>query len=148
MSSAVLPEPGATDRSRGESLLARLSVGVAFILCLLPPRLLRSTMRIVVSGGKRPTPERAERYRALVVSVSTLCAGEGCLPRSVATATLARLQGYGLTWCTGIREQPFLAHAWVEVDRTAVGEVTSLEGLRVMLRAAPRYEAAVGEIRS
>lgn len=51
MSSAVLPEPGATSRSRRESLLARLSVGIAFLLCLMPPRLLLSTMRLLVSGG-------------------------------------------------------------------------------------------------
>lgn len=147
MSSAVLPEPGATSRSRQEALLARLSVGVAFVLCLMPPRLLRSSMSLLVSSGKRPTLDSAERYRALVVSVSTLCAGEGCLPRSVATATLARLHGHGLTWCTGIREQPFLAHAWVEVHRAPVGEVTSLDDLRVMLKATPRHDVAAGEFR-
>lgn len=139
MSSAVLPEPSATNRSILEILLARISVGIAFAACLLPPQLLRSLMEAIVAGGKRPTLEQAERDRALVVSVSTLCAGEGCLPRSVATAILSRLHGHGLTWCTGIRQQPFLAHAWVEVAKSPVGEVTSLEGLRIMLRTSPRY---------
>jgi hypothetical protein len=40
----------------------------------------------------------------------------------VATALLCRLGGGWPDWCTGIRTQPFRAHAWVEVDGAAVGE--------------------------
>jgi hypothetical protein len=51
-----------------------------------------------------------------------LCAGEGCLQRSLATALLCRLRGSWPTWCTGVRTMPFGAHAWVEADGVPVDE--------------------------
>jgi hypothetical protein len=56
------------------------------------------------------------------VAVSVLCAGEGCLQRSLATALLCRLRGTWPTWCTGVRTMPFSAHAWVEADGEPVDE--------------------------
>jgi hypothetical protein len=57
-----------------------------------------------------------------VVAVSVLCAGEGCLQRSLATALLCRMRGSWPTWCTGVRTMPFGAHAWVEADGVPVDE--------------------------
>jgi len=105
---------------------------------------MRALMQVVVRAGRRPTGRQVEHHRALVVAVSTLCAGEGCLPRSIATALLARSHGYGVTWCTGVRDRPFAAHAWVEIDGCPVGEMADLAGFRKMLLSAPGY-AAGGE---
>jgi hypothetical protein len=69
-----------------------------------------------------------------VVAVSALCAGEGCLPRSLATVLLCRMTGTQPTWCTGVRTEPFRAHAWVEVGETPVGEPWPAGYYRPMLR--------------
>ncbi len=89
--------------------------------------------------------EDVEHHRGLVVAVSTLCAGDGCLPRSIATALLARSYGYGVTWCTGVQDRPFAAHAWVEVDGRPVGEMADLEEFRKMMVCVPEYASSGGE---
>ncbi len=76
-----------------------------------------------VRGGAAPaTAAQALLARRAVVAVSLRCAGQGCLQRSIATALLCRLRGVWPTWCTGVRTDPFAAHAWVEVDGQPVGE--------------------------
>ncbi|RFU38878.1 lasso peptide biosynthesis B2 protein, partial [Actinomadura logoneensis] len=68
------------------------------------------------------TAAQALAARQAVVAVSVRCAGQGCLRRSVAVALLCRMSGSWPDWCTGIRLEPFRAHAWVEADGAAVGE--------------------------
>jgi hypothetical protein len=129
---------------RSMSVCARMAVGLAFLICRASPGVLRRLLERVVRNGRRPPMYDALRYRAAVVSVSSVCAGEGCLPRSVATVLLARFHGYGLSWCTGIRDAPFAAHAWVEVDGQAVGEPGDIGTFRRMLTAVPKYARAHG----
>lgn len=145
MSSPVLPEPSTKPTSLGVRLRTRTCVGLAFGVSQLKPVWIRQAMQTVVRGGKKPKIEMVEHYRRLIVSVSTTCAGEGCLPRSIATALLARSHGYGVTWCTGAQDRPFAAHAWVELDGEPIGEVADLNGFRKLLICNPGYISLGGE---
>ncbi|MFF7946612.1 lasso peptide biosynthesis B2 protein [Streptomyces griseorubiginosus] len=102
---------------------ARSAAGAARLLVRLPPRRLCQVLRFVSRGSRPADAERALAARQAVVTVSLRCAGiAGCLQRSVATALLCRLAGRWPDWCSGFRTRPFGAHAWVEVDGTAIGE--------------------------
>ena len=101
---------------------ARSAVAVARLLIHLSPRRLRQALRVARVGARPATETQALAARQAVVSVSVQCAGQGCVQRSVATALLCRLGGTWPDWCTGVRTEPFRAHAWVEVDGDPVGE--------------------------
>ncbi|WP_331618212.1 lasso peptide biosynthesis B2 protein [Streptomyces sp. CA-278952] len=111
----------------------RLAAGLARLLVQLPPARLHRALGFL-SRGTRPAayPAVAEARRS-VVSVSTRCAGLGCLQRSVATALLCRARGTWADWCTGFRTRPFGAHAWVEVDGRPVDEPGELSGFQTVL---------------
>lgn len=113
------------DRGRlplGVRLTALLAVGIARLLSGLPPRRLRSALLWLRRSAKPATISQARDARRAVVAVSALCAGEGCLPRSLAAAVLCRMRGVWPTWCTGVRTAPFAAHAWIQVDEELVEE--------------------------
>ncbi|SEG85544.1 Transglutaminase-like superfamily protein [Thermomonospora echinospora] len=101
---------------------ARPAVLAAALLERLPPRRLRQVLRAAARGSRPATRAQALAARQAVVSVSVRCAGQGCLRRSIAVALLCRLGGAWPDWCTGVRTEPFRAHAWIEVDGQAVGE--------------------------
>jgi hypothetical protein len=103
-------------------LVARAAAGIARLLIRLPPLRLRQVLRVLSRGAAPATEAQALAARQAVVSVSTRCAGQGCLQRSVATVLLCRLEGAWPDWCTGVRTEPFRAHAWVEVGGKPVGE--------------------------
>ncbi|MGW3966097.1 lasso peptide biosynthesis B2 protein [Amycolatopsis sp. NPDC005003] len=109
---------------------ARVAVGAARLLIRLPPGRLRKALRVISTGARPATAAQALAARQATVSVSARCAGQGCLQRSVATALLCRLRGRWPDWCTGVRTQPFRAHAWVEVDGAAIGEYEDMRGFR------------------
>jgi hypothetical protein len=114
-----------TDRPRlapHRRLLPWLAVVAARILMRRPPARIRAALEALRKGARPATAEEAGRAREEVVAVSVACAGEGCVQRSLATALLCRLRGHWPTWCSGVRVQPFLAHAWVEVDGEPVDE--------------------------
>lgn len=141
MSATVLPEtPGRVGQKL--RIQARLAVLTAHVLTRLPPGILERAMTAVVAQGARPEPSVAGRYRSAVVSVSSICAGYGCLPRSVATALLARLNGHAVSWFTGIRDAPFAAHAWVTVGDVLVGEPADVATFAIVLSARPRYDSS------
>ncbi|MGH8896648.1 MAG: lasso peptide biosynthesis B2 protein [Egibacteraceae bacterium] len=106
-------------RQRAAALLA---VGAARMLALLPPRRIRTVLSLLRHHAAAATYHQALTARDAVVAVSLVCAGEGCLERSLATTLLCRIRGVWPTWCTGVRTAPFLAHAWVEADGQPVGE--------------------------
>ncbi|GHF48167.1 hypothetical protein GCM10010218_32050 [Streptomyces mashuensis] len=97
-------------------------VAVARLLAALRPRRIRRVLTAVRRGARPATAGEALAARRAVVAVSRRCAGEGCLQRSIATALLCRLRGTWPDWCTGIRTEPFRAHAWVQADGRPVGE--------------------------
>ncbi|PSJ30085.1 hypothetical protein B7P34_03560 [Streptosporangium nondiastaticum] len=101
---------------------ALLAVAAARPLAELRPRRMRSVLSATRRGARPATAEQALAARRAVVAVSARCAGEGCLQRSIATALLCRLRGTWPDWCTGVRTEPFRAHAWVQVEGRPVGE--------------------------
>lgn len=103
-------------------LAARLAVAASRVLASLPPRRLRAALRLLRTGARPATTAQATAARDAVVRVSTRCAGQHCLQRSLATALLCRMAGSWPTWRTGVRTSPFRAHAWVEVDGQPIGE--------------------------
>ncbi|ANP54699.1 hypothetical protein J2Z21_001670 [Streptomyces griseochromogenes] len=103
-------------------VLPLLAVAVARILSGLTPARLRAVLEFARRGAAPATAEQAGAARAAVVAVSLRCAGQACLQRSVATALLCRARGTWPTWCTGVRTNPFSAHAWVEVGGVPIGE--------------------------
>ncbi|MFI6082005.1 lasso peptide biosynthesis B2 protein [Streptomyces sp. NPDC051217] len=117
-------------------ITARCAVVAARVLVSMPPKRLRRFLEVTARGTRPATAAEALAARTAVVSVSARCAGQGCLQRSVATVLLCRLRGRWPDWCTGIRTQPFRAHAWVEAEGGAVGEPgdTSLYHTMVSVR--------------
>lgn len=99
-----------------------VATAAARLIVLLRPHRVRRVLTAVRRGAAPATTEQALAARRAVVAVSARCAGEGCLQRSVATALLCRMRGVWPDWCTGVRTEPFRAHAWVEVDGLPVGE--------------------------
>lgn len=112
---------------------ALVMVGVARLLIRLKPKRLREVLSFLSRRARPATAERALAARNAVVTVSTRCAGQGCLQRAVATALLCRLTGSWPDWCTGVRTEPFQAHAWVEVDGRAVGELDDIAFFRTVM---------------
>jgi Transglutaminase-like superfamily len=103
---------------------AHIAVGAARVLATQPPRRIRTVLGWLRRGAEPASFEQAKQARDTVMATSLLCAArEGCLPRSLATILLCRLQGGWPTWCVGARRvPPFGAHAWVEVDGAPVDE--------------------------
>jgi hypothetical protein len=134
--------PVALDRSRGSVPLPRrvaalVAVALARILDRLGPGRIAAVLCRVRAGARPATYAEAALAREAVVAVSALCAGEGCVPRSIATALLCRLHGSWPTWYVGVRTEPFGAHAWVEAGGRPVGEAGEPAGHEPILVVAP-----------
>ncbi|MEU6034378.1 lasso peptide biosynthesis B2 protein [Actinomadura sp. NPDC047616] len=130
---------------------ARVAVGLAWLLMRMSPLRIRQVLGVLRRGARPATAARALAARQAVVSVSVQCAGQGCLQRSLATALLCRFGGTWPDWCTGVRTEPFRAHAWVEAEGRPVGELEEIHAFRkVMVVPAlpagdrPRSEAGAG----
>ncbi|OLR92808.1 lasso peptide biosynthesis B2 protein [Actinokineospora bangkokensis] len=121
-----------------QRVVAVLAVAVARALVALPPARLRQALRFASAGARRATAAEALRARTAVVTVSRRCAGQQCLQRSVATALLCRARGAWPTWQTGVRTEPFTAHAWVSVDGVPIGEAPHLCAYTPIMVVGPR----------
>jgi hypothetical protein len=117
--------------------LPMLAVSAAYVLAKVRPARLRRVMELLRRGAPSATAEQARRARAEVVSVSLRCAGQNCLQRSIATALLCRARGVWPTWCTGVRTNPFAAHAWVEADGLLIGEPYPAGHYRPLITVPP-----------
>ncbi|WP_242882464.1 lasso peptide biosynthesis B2 protein [Actinomadura litoris] len=120
---ALEPRPRVSRRRRVAALAA---VSAATLLERLPPRRLRRVLEAARRGAGPATAAQALAAREAVVAVSIRCAGQGCLRRSVAVALLCRMGGAWPDWCTGVRVEPFRAHAWVEANGAAIGELDDM----------------------
>jgi Transglutaminase-like superfamily len=120
-------------------MAARVAVGLAFGLALLPPGRLRAVLTRVSRGAAPAGYEQAKAARDAVLAVSLACLGSrGCLPRSLATALLCRMWGVWPTWCVGARTRlPFGAHAWVEAEGRMVGEEVPKGYLNTLISVPP-----------
>ncbi|MFD7996712.1 lasso peptide biosynthesis B2 protein [Streptomyces mexicanus] len=116
----------------------RLAVTAAWLLTRLPPVRIRAFLLLARRGARPATRAETWRARSEITALSVACAGEGCLQRSVATTLLCRMRGSRPTWCTGVRTQPFAAHAWVEVDPIPVGENTAIGQYHRLLNVPPQ----------
>ncbi|GAA2504846.1 lasso peptide biosynthesis B2 protein [Streptomyces gobitricini] len=116
----------------------RVAIALAWLLAKQPPRRIRALLTLISHGARPATFDEARRARASVVALSVSCAGEGCLQRSLATALLCRVRGAWPTWCTGVRTQPFAAHAWVEAEGRPVDEPHPADHYRTIITVAPR----------
>ncbi|NJQ04948.1 MULTISPECIES: lasso peptide biosynthesis B2 protein [Streptomyces] len=124
MSLPVTLEPRAARDAvpRTRRFAARAAVAAAFQLRRCRPQRLRGLLELVSRGARPATSAEAMEAREAVVAVSVHCAGQGCLERSIATFLLCRLSGRVPEWRTGVRLEPFRAHAWVAVGGVPVGE--------------------------
>ncbi|WP_406638461.1 lasso peptide biosynthesis B2 protein [Amycolatopsis sp. WGS_07] len=117
--------------------LPLLTVSIATLLLLLSPKHLCAALEFARRGARPATYEQARNARRSVVAISLRCAGDGCLLRSVATALLCRAHGTWPTWRTGVRTQPFSAHAWIEADGKVVDEIHPPGYFAPLLTVAP-----------
>ncbi|MFJ8689557.1 lasso peptide biosynthesis B2 protein [Micromonospora wenchangensis] len=122
--------------------LARCAVGAAWLMVRLPPQRLCRVLEFVRRGSRPATEEEARRARNAVIAVSVPCAGPRCLQRSVATVLLCRVGRAWPDWCTGVRTQPFQAHAWVAVDGKPVGENAHEIGFFHVMLSVPFTDGA------
>ncbi|CCH32655.1 lasso peptide biosynthesis B2 protein [Actinosynnema sp. NPDC047251] len=118
-------------------VLPLLAVAAATVLTRLPPKHLCSILEHLRRNARPATVDQAAAARRAVVAVSLRCAGEGCLPRSVAAALLCRLHGTWPTWRTGVRTHPFAAHAWIEAHGQVIDEIHPAGTFTPMLTVAP-----------
>ncbi|MGH3748271.1 MAG: lasso peptide biosynthesis B2 protein [Micromonosporaceae bacterium] len=121
----------------GTRLAALLAVTLARLLARQPPRRIQSVLLLARRGARPATVSQASAARSAVTKVSALCAGEGCLQRSLATALLCRMRGAWPTWCTGVRTAPFTAHAWVAAEGVPVDEPHPPGHFRPMITVPP-----------
>lgn len=89
--------------------------------------------------------EEASTARANICAVSKRCAGQGCLQRSIAVILLCRFSGCAPTWRTGYQLDPFVAHAWVEVNGKPVTEPNVVASFSVVLEVRPHSLCAPSE---
>jgi hypothetical protein len=101
---------------------ARVAVALARPLQYLRPLRLRRTLELFRKGARPATALETQAALDAVLAASHRCRGSYCLHRSIATALLCRFGGTWPEWHTGVRTQPFKAHAWVAVDGEPVGE--------------------------
>lgn len=118
-------------------MLALLTVGAARLLIKLRPRQLRRVLEFARRGAQPANAKQAEFARQAVVAVSLRCAGSGCLQRSIAATLYCRVHGTWPTWCTGVRTNPFTAHAWIQVDNKPIGEPYPAGHYRILLAVPP-----------
>ncbi|MFI2614870.1 lasso peptide biosynthesis B2 protein [Streptomyces sp. NPDC018584] len=119
-------------------LLALPAAGLAGPLARARPRRVRAVLHLLRRGAAPATRQQVAAARQAVVAVSPRCAaGRGCLRRSLATTLLCRAWGVWPTWCTGVRDDPFRAHAWVAVGSEPVGEPAHERGYTPVMTVPP-----------
>jgi Transglutaminase-like superfamily len=99
------------------------AVGTASLLARMSPQRIQQALRLACRGAVPATVAQAMKARQTVMAASARCAGENCLTRSLATVLLCRMSGIWPDWCTGVRINPFRAHAWVQVAGQPIGEL-------------------------
>ncbi|MFB1046806.1 lasso peptide biosynthesis B2 protein [Streptomyces chrestomyceticus] len=130
------PVPGTTPlRHR---VLATLCAAAARPLARARPHRIRAVLQLLRRGATPATAAQTAAARQAVVATSARCAAaRSCLQRSLATALLCRAQGVWPTWCTGVRSEPFGAHAWVAVDGEPIGEPLHETGYTPVITIPP-----------
>lgn len=110
---------------------------IAHLVGRRSPRQIRRILTACAGHARPACYSEAAAARQEVVAVSIRCAGDGCVPRSIATALLCRLRGTWPTWHSGVRLAPFLAHAWVEAEGRPVDEPPTACQVRSLITVPP-----------
>ncbi|WP_405575521.1 lasso peptide biosynthesis B2 protein [Streptomyces sp. NBC_01167] len=118
------------------SIPARAAVFLALLLGRRSPQTIEKTLTYLRRGARAATYEQARSAHNDVTATSVLCAGEGCLPRSLAIVLLCRFRNTWPTWHIGIRTGPFESHAWVEAEGQMVNEPHSDDYYRPIMTVA------------
>ncbi|MFJ2620319.1 lasso peptide biosynthesis B2 protein [Glutamicibacter sp. NPDC087344] len=105
-----------------QSIRARISVLVAGLISKAKPYQIEKIQRFLSRRARPATAVEVSRAIDSVVAISLVCAGQGCLPRSIAVSILCRMNGVWPEWCVGVRREPFMAHAWLEVNGEPIRE--------------------------
>lgn len=115
------------------------AIAAARLIETMPPARMRRLLLRLRRGARTATAAEALAARQAVVALSMRCAGQGCLQRSIAAALLCRLHGSWPTWRTGVRTEPFRAHAWIEAEGAPVDEPAELAHFHPLLTVAPEH---------
>ena len=112
-------------RSRYAALVVRAWCELArFDLLRALPN--RSTLRLPPAAPRGQKATEAERTSAVCNAVATAAClywkPVMCLQRSVCAARLLRARGIPARLVIGYRPDPFLSHAWVEIDDRVVND--------------------------
>jgi len=115
----------------GDRVRAGLAVVAAYCMTELLP--LDTSVRSVAwlkRFGRRPI--NAHEYERLGQAVSwsgpSFFMNLNCLSVSLAATLFALSKGFAVTWCLGVRRDPFEAHAWVEAGQVPEEEVDWAHG--------------------
>lgn len=85
--------------------------GAVLDLPFYDDRMVETVPAVAPPRARRAVAVQTLAAREEVVSVSLCCAGQNCPQRPIATALLCRTRGSRPTRCTGMRTNPFTAHA-------------------------------------
>jgi len=125
-------------------LQARIAAPIAAILCALPPARITRILRTLTKKSSPPDALEVAEWRNAVNSVSRRCAGNDCLQRSLAVMLLGASKHRAPIWCTGFRVEPFLAHAWIEVDGDPIGEPAAVREYLKVIEMRPAWKEKEG----
>lgn len=120
------------------SLKAHICVFAAMRVQNVKPSTVRWLLTAVRGGARASTYSEVLSCREAIVSVSRKCAGEFCLPRSIATTLMCRWNGHWPTWVTGAKLEPFQAHAWVMAEGRPVGEAIDVSDYAPLMSIEPK----------
>lgn len=118
-------------------IMALIATSIALVISRFRPIWIKRILLVIRGNASEASYEQSDMARDAVIAVSTICAGKGCLPRSIAAAILCRFRGVWPTWQVGVRTSPFGAHAWIEAEGLKVGENDTIHALRPILTVAP-----------
>ncbi|WP_028543314.1 lasso peptide biosynthesis B2 protein [Paenibacillus taiwanensis] len=109
--------------SNGAKWLARIAILLSAPLNWLSPSMIEKILSRLTRKYPAASKEQVQVIRDAVCIVSKRCRSqEGCLRRSLAVVVATWLQRRSVSWCTGYAQEPFRAHAWVELNSIPVGE--------------------------
>ena len=94
-----------------------------------------SDARLLGSFEPEMRPRMLQTLKGYGLLQRAVGAQDDCLPRALLLARALRYQGVPCDICFGVRKMPFNAHAWVELDGSALNEsAAALANLAVVLR--------------
>lgn len=109
-------------------LLARLSLILSAPLNWMSPGRIEKILLRLVKNYPPASEKQVKTARNAVCIVSSRCRSqEGCLRRSLAVVLVLWLQHKSVSWCTGYAQEPFRAHAWVELNECPIGEPAEVQ---------------------